>query len=321
MKELILNLLKSHPSPREAQVLCRKLSKRNIGLFYLQEFIEFQPLLEPWILLESISSFKSTNCKFLPFHIGILVKEKGQYQFSREFISTILLHGNYIPVFDSTILDLNSTTYIKESSDMVSTKISQLLLESNVNLDRFIITNNKGGNSQKLINLKELESPQSLSRELGIMSNVLSVSKNTLGMIMSVKDLKNFDSTLLSEKFKDSDYPISLVRLGFNLKVENSLENVDLSRLYSLLSKSFGKNIQSTFEERLKDKMDSIIIAGDYLGVIIVTKEQGLAYLDKFSVDPDTQGMGVSDLLWKKLVCIYPNLFWRSRIDNPVNKW
>ena len=31
--------------------------------------------------------------------------------------------------------------------------------------------------------------------------------------------------------------------------------------------------------------------------------------------------MGVADILWKKLKILYPDLFWRSRIDNPVNKW
>lgn len=38
-------------------------------------------------------------------------------------------------------------------------------------------------------------------------------------------------------------------------------------------------------------------------------------------MDPETQGMGVADILWKRLVKEYPDLFWRSRIDNPVNKW
>jgi len=31
--------------------------------------------------------------------------------------------------------------------------------------------------------------------------------------------------------------------------------------------------------------------------------------------------MGVADILWKRLKTENKDLFWRSRLDNPVNKW
>ena len=32
-------------------------------------------------------------------------------------------------------------------------------------------------------------------------------------------------------------------------------------------------------------------------------------------------GTGTADILWTKIRSMYPNLCWRSRTSNPVNKW
>lgn len=274
MKDLILNLLKSKPSPREAKVFSRKLSKRNIAVFYMKQFHQVQLLLEPWIFLDKMTTVKD----FIPFHRGILVKNGEEYTFSQEF-THLILNGNYNPVFNSTILDLNSTKYYEESPELILSTIAHLLLKENVNLDRFIITNDTGG-PKGLINLQEYNNR---TMELNIMEKVLKVNRNTLGMIMSVKDLDNFNSTLVSEKVQGK-FPISLIRHGFLVKMEDTLENIDIFRLERLLTKSFGKELNPDYITRLRETLDKIIIAGDYLGAIIVTKEKGLNYLDKFSV-------------------------------------
>ncbi|KAJ3314916.1 Amino-acid acetyltransferase, mitochondrial, partial [Blyttiomyces sp. JEL0837] len=90
------------------------------------------------------------------------------------------------------------------------------------------------------------------------------------------------------------------------------LETVDRDRLHILL------------------EANSVIVAGDYDGAAIVTWEpfgdanddkNGCYYLDKFAVAPKSQGIGVADILWKRLCLEFPDLMWRSRADNPVNKW
>ncbi len=43
--------------------------------------------------------------------------------------------------------------------------------------------------------------------------------------------------------------------------------------------------------------------------------------MDKFAVSPDSQGIGVADILWKRMKHDYPNMLWRSRAENPVNNW
>jgi amino-acid N-acetyltransferase len=90
------------------------------------------------------------------------------------------------------------------------------------------------------------------------------------------------------------------------------------------------------FFARIEPRTRTVILAGqDYMGAAIVTREGGniyeegheqrilasVAYLDKFSIAPKSQGIGVADILWKKLTDEFPDLVWRSRTDNPVNKW
>jgi amino-acid N-acetyltransferase len=122
----------------------------------------------------------------------------------------------------------------------------------------------------------------------------------------------------------DKVAPPTLIRRGLHVQETSFLDDVDKTRLWTLLNASFRKNLKiSEFETRLQKDLDSIILAGDYQGAAIMTREgpQRLPYLDKFAVDPKAQGMGVADILWSRIKARYPDLFWRSRCDNPVNKW
>ena len=90
----------------------------------------------------------------------------------------------------------------------------------------------------------------------------------------------------------------------------------------SLIEGSFGRKLDiNKYVERLKKSLREIILVGDYQGAAIVTVEDDVSYLDKFSVAPNNQGTGVADILWKQLQIRFPNLLWRSRDDNFVNKW
>ncbi|GAA5872903.1 hypothetical protein JCM3774_004873 [Rhodotorula dairenensis] len=113
--------------------------------------------------------------------------------------------------------------------------------------------------------------------------------------------------------------------------------------------------------DRLRNDLEFCIVAGDYQACAIVTNESArggdaaaahddddgdsemIAYLDKFAVLPSLQGDGTVDFLWGALRdeswglglldALNPNvgglggegiprdLVWRSRSNNPVNKW
>ncbi|KAF8926568.1 Amino-acid acetyltransferase, mitochondrial, partial [Haplosporangium gracile] len=150
------------------------------------------------------------------------------------------------------------------------------------------------------------------------------------------------DKPLFSSTMRGQDPKVMLattvLRSGLDIfTFRNNLQGLDLKQLQVLLESSFGKSLDADgFYDRIKDRTKMVILAGkDYMGAAIVTREGGdkrpetgtdralasVAYLDKFSVAPKSQGIGVADILWKKLTDEFPDLVWRSRSDNPVNKW
>ncbi|KAG0316879.1 Amino-acid acetyltransferase, mitochondrial [Linnemannia gamsii] len=152
------------------------------------------------------------------------------------------------------------------------------------------------------------------------------------------------DKPLFSSTMRGRDPKVMLattvLRSGLDIfTFRDSLQGLDLRRLQILLESSFGKSLDADgFYDRIQDRTKTVILAGkDYMGAAIVTREGGdkrpdektgidrslasVAYLDKFSVAPKSQGIGVADILWKKLTDEFPDLVWRSRSDNPVNKW
>lgn len=142
----------------------------------------------------------------------------------------------------------------------------------------------------------------------------------------------------------------TLLRRGQPIQVIRDLANVDRAKLNYLLETSFQRTLDmDAFYKRLETSLDFVVVAGDYVGAAIVTNEPvssssslPISYLDKFAVLPSHQGDGTVDFLWVALhdesyglghpFSINPNggkegkgegrdLVWRSRSNNPVNKW
>lgn len=111
---------------------------------------------------------------------------------------------------------------------------------------------------------------------------------------------------------------------------------IDLPRLIHLIEDSFDRKLDVThYLSRVKGRIAGIIIAGEYEGGAILTWEtppgfptddpnHKVPYLDKFAVLKRSQGAGgVADVVFKAMVrdCFPNGVCWRSRTDNPVNKW
>lgn len=111
---------------------------------------------------------------------------------------------------------------------------------------------------------------------------------------------------------------------------------IDLPRLIHLIEDSFNRKLDVThYLSRIKGRIAGIIVAGGYEGGAILTWETPpgfpaddpnhiVPYLDKFAVLKRSQGAGgVADVVFKAMVrdCFPNGVCWRSRIDNPVNKW
>jgi amino-acid N-acetyltransferase len=124
-----------------------------------------------------------------------------------------------------------------------------------------------------------------------------------------------------------------VLRQGMQVRIHRSLQDLDRSALFSLLESSFGRKLDAdAYWERLRVRHAGTIVAGDYQGAAVMTLEPAgppsedgssptMIYLDKFAVSPDSQGLGVADIVWNRMRQEFPFVAWRSRQDNGVNGW
>ncbi|KAL8907191.1 MAG: hypothetical protein Q9207_001557 [Kuettlingeria erythrocarpa] len=122
--------------------------------------------------------------------------------------------------------------------------------------------------------------------------------------------------------------------------IQLSDPRIDLPRLIHLIEDSFGRTLDVRhYLSRISDRLAGIIVAGEYEGGALLTWESPTSeanglhvkrtttmvpYLDKFAVLKRSQGAGgVADIVFTALVrtCFPGGVCWRSRRDNPVNKW
>jgi amino-acid N-acetyltransferase len=138
----------------------------------------------------------------------------------------------------------------------------------------------------------------------------------------------------------------TIVRRGLPIRVLKTMSAADEVALTTLLEASFGKTLdRDPYFAHLRRHLDFVIVAGDWAAAAVVTAEgEGgdVCYLDKFAVLPTLQGDGTVDFLWGALrdetsglglldalnnnggaegVGRGRDLVWRSRADNPVNRW
>ncbi|KAL2830182.1 hypothetical protein BJY01DRAFT_120580 [Aspergillus pseudoustus] len=123
-----------------------------------------------------------------------------------------------------------------------------------------------------------------------------------------------------------------------NLSLEHP--SIDLPRLVHLIEDSFNRKLDvQDYLNRVNGRLAGLIIAGEYEGGAILTWElppgveddgseastaRMVPYLDKFAVLKRSQGAGgVADIVFNAMVrtCFPNGVCWRSRKDNPVNKW
>lgn len=116
--------------------------------------------------------------------------------------------------------------------------------------------------------------------------------------------------------------------------------SIDLPRLVHLIEDSFNRKLDvQDYLNRVNGRLAGLIIAGEYEGGAILTWElppgveddgseasqaRMVPYLDKFAVLKRSQGAGgVADIVFNAMVrsCFPNGVCWRSRKDNPVNKW
>ena len=109
----------------------------------------------------------------------------------------------------------------------------------------------------------------------------------------------------------------TLVRRGERVLRFDSWEGVDLARMRELIESSFGRKLVAGYFEDTRPYR--VYISENYRTALILVREEGFAYLDKFAVLDDAQGEGLGRAVWHVMREENPQLFWRSRHNNPVN--
>jgi bifunctional N-acetylglutamate synthase/kinase len=85
--------------------------------------------------------------------------------------------------------------------------------------------------------------------------------------------------------------------------------------------------IESSFEGTLADNYFDAIDAFDIFmtscerATIAISNEFKIPYMDKFGVIPEAKGEGLGAGIWYEMRKAYPQVFWRSRANNPINKF
>lgn len=180
--------------------------------------------------------------------------------------------------------------------------------------------------------LENLEMIKSCLENLPFTASAIMVpAYSPTGLISNlIKDKPAFSSSLPLNTSITPSTTTTVLRHGFPVYFHDSLNTLNIPALHSLIEASFGRKLNGDkYFGRLKNCLENVIVVGDYQGAAVITTESiegsdkrgDVIYLDKFSVAPKAQGVGVADILWKQMQIKYPNLMWRSRDDNMVNKW
>ncbi|MGH8234177.1 MAG: acetylglutamate kinase [Rhodanobacteraceae bacterium] len=109
----------------------------------------------------------------------------------------------------------------------------------------------------------------------------------------------------------------TLVRRGEKVLRFESWDGVDRERMRTVIESSFGRKLVPDYFERTEPLR--IYVSENYRAALVMTLEDGMAYLDKFAVLEEAQGEGLGRAVWQVMRGENPRLFWRSRHGNPVN--
>jgi acetylglutamate kinase len=110
----------------------------------------------------------------------------------------------------------------------------------------------------------------------------------------------------------------TLVKRGSAVERHVSYSTLDVPRLKRLLETAFGKELSPGFFDL---PPLAVYVDASYRGAAIVHDAYPAPYLSKFAVLPEAQGEGIGRDIWEVLVRHHAELYWRSRIDNPIASW
>lgn len=112
----------------------------------------------------------------------------------------------------------------------------------------------------------------------------------------------------------------TLIRIGEEIIEHKEFSPGFREKAAALLEQSFGRKLKPGYFEDLP--LECVISSESTGAMAIVLKGvDGIPYLDKFAVTPEAQGAGLGAAVWQALIHRCPQLYWRSKTDNPITSW
>jgi acetylglutamate kinase len=112
----------------------------------------------------------------------------------------------------------------------------------------------------------------------------------------------------------------TLIRIGENIIESDEIGEEDQAGIRKLLEQAFGRQLRDDYFDDLE--VEHVFRSESYgAAAIVLEGVDGIPYLDKFSVTPEGQGGGLGAAVWQALIKRCPQLYWRSRVDNPLTRW
>ena len=123
---------------------------------------------------------------------------------------------------------------------------------------------------------------------------------------------------LPKELFTDSGSG-TLIKHGYKVN-KHLLPNIEIENQFKqIIESSFNGSLVDNFFEN-KSNMD-IFMTSCMRATIAISNDFSVPYMDKFGVIPEAKGEGLGAGIWHEMRKAYPQVFWRSRANNPINKF
>lgn len=101
----------------------------------------------------------------------------------------------------------------------------------------------------------------------------------------------------------------------------DDLTKIDKKRLLRLIEQAFKGKLREDFLEEVEKNIHALYLSELYHSTAIITKVDGIPYLSKFAVQEEYQMAGLGRRIFSHLKKDFPNLIWRSRKTNVINRW
>ena len=123
---------------------------------------------------------------------------------------------------------------------------------------------------------------------------------------------------LPKELFTDSGSG-TLVKHGYKVDQFKVPDRQIQSEFKLIVESSFDGQLVDDFFDKSDDLQ--IFMTACKRATIAISNEFKIPYMDKFGVIPNAKGEGLGAGIWHEMRKTYPQVFWRSRASNPINKF